>query len=323
MKNNIFQRFNELNSSNTIPDSYYLVEDLPVLGDHKLGISHDHYPIFFVKCKDSARKVDIGMEFISVQYCRKCVVRDNDCQSTETYTLITLKSDNLGLQRCFIDILYNLLDNFGGEPTVHQLFVEIDKLIELFKPSSLVSLSVIKGLWAELLIIDQSSSPEDVLKAWHASKDDKYDFNDGVDKLEVKSTSRTSRIHHFSLEQLNPNSNSQLIIASLFVVQTGVGTNILMLRDSIMSKLTCNASRIKIDEIILKTLGCDFDEIEGYFFDYQLAIDSLAYYRNEQIPTIHNTNIPLGISNVHFDVDLSNIAPTNTNLLIGNLYKFL
>lgn len=62
----------------------------------------------------------------------------------------------------------------------------------------------IQGLWAELFVISIASNPEYLLKAWHSSLNDVYDFNDGIDKIEVKSTSKSHRIHKFSYDQLSP-----------------------------------------------------------------------------------------------------------------------
>ena len=86
----------------------------------------------------------------------------------------------------------------------------------------------LQGLWAELLVIERSKSPAYLLQSWHVSPNDKFDFNDGIDKIEVKSTRNVRRIHTFSLEQLHPNVNANLLIASVFVIETGHGRTILV-----------------------------------------------------------------------------------------------
>ena len=68
------------------------------------------------------------------------------------------------------------------------LKIEIEKLINLFTKFSKPALKTIQGLWAELLIIEQSKNPDYLIQSWHSSTTDKYDFNDGIDKIEVKST---------------------------------------------------------------------------------------------------------------------------------------
>ena len=131
--------------------------------------------------------------------------------------------------------------------------------------------------------------------------------------MEVKSTTKHYRIHRFSIEQLNPNIGSELIIASVFVIETGVGKSILNLRDEIVSKVKDIDLNLRLNEIIYKTIGSDYEKLGDVFFDYQLAKDSLCFYNSEVIPKILNQNIPSEISNVSFDCDLTNVSP----LLLG------
>ena len=80
-----------------------------------------------------------------------------------------------------------------------------------------------KAYGRSLFVISIASNPEYLLKAWHSSLNDVYDFNDGIDKIEVKSTSKSHRIHKFSYDQLSPTENTNLIISSIFVIQSGIG----------------------------------------------------------------------------------------------------
>ena len=61
------------------------------------------------------------------------------------------------------------------------------------------------------------------IRSYYDSPAAKYDFTLGRDKIEVKSTSSEERIHHFSLDQLNPSPNSRLLIASVIVRESGQG----------------------------------------------------------------------------------------------------
>lgn len=137
------------------------------------------------------------------------------------------------------------------------------------------------------------------------SPNDRFDFNDGKDKLEVKSTSTARRIHKFSLEQLNPNINSKLIIASVFVIETGHGKTIFDLKDSVCKKIADIGLQYRLNEVIVQTLGRDFDKVNDVSFDYQQAHDTLMFYDFQDIPSIAVENIPKSLSNIHFDCDLS------------------
>ncbi len=121
----------------------------------------------------------------------------------------------------------------------------------------------------------------------------------------MKSTRTVRRVHKFSLEQLHPNLNSNLLVASVFVIETGQGKTIFDLKDSICKKVSDLGLQYRLNEVIVQTLGFDFDKVNDISFDYQQALDTLAFYDFRDIPSIAIENIPESISNIHFDCDLS------------------
>lgn len=307
MSREVYDIFTGLQGGNSNSKNVFAVAQLPFAANHKIGVSEEGHPIFFVKCSDIQNSTDISLELISVLFNRESHIIEADNLTNDTFTMIVLKSLNIDFHRYFIDVVSILLQQFPDIPTSKSLLIEIEKLVELFQASQHISLSTIRGLWAELFVIERSSNPEYMIAAWHANTVDKFDFNDGKDKVEVKSTSKSERIHTFSLGQLNPNENSKLIIASLFVIQTGIGKSIIDLRDSIISRISDLSLQLKLSEIVIKTIGCDFDKIDSIYFDYQFAIDSIKFYRGEDMPTIKAGDVPPLVTNVHFDSNLADI----------------
>ena len=59
----------------------------------------------------------------------------------------------------------------------------------------------------------------------------------------------------------------------------------------------------------VKTLGKDFEKTFDVFFDYALAVETLAFYESELIPKIDVYNVPAQLSNVRFDSDLTELQP--------------
>ena len=200
-----------------------------------------------------------------------------------------------------------MLQNIPENPTSFQLKTEIDKIIKLFSCMSKPAAKTIQGLWAELLVIEQSTNPEYLIKAWHSSPNSKFDFDDGSDKIEVKSTSQMERIHSFAQEQLNPNKNSKLAIISVFTHQTGIGKNINDLRHQILLRINDIQVQSLFDSMIFLTLGNELETSFSFCYDYQLAVDELKFYNAELIPKINAENIPPEISDVHFSCNLSNV----------------
>ena len=292
-----------------------------------LGISEHKTPMFLIDCKLETSIVDSELEHISVLFNKKCkIIDDNNQESLKTCSIIILNSDNFDFQNYFLEVVYLILHNIPENPLPIQIKTEIQKIIRLFSCLSKPALKTIQGLWAELLTIEQSTNPEYLIKSWHCSPKSKFDFDDGTDKVEVKSTSRCERVHKFAAEQLNPNKNSKLIIASIFAVQTGIGRNITELRNQILLRISDINVQSQLDAIIFQTLGSDLENALEFYFDYQLAVDELKFFESDSIPRIDARFIPAEISDVHFSCDLSNIDFIEKEDLqsnISNLFRSL
>ncbi len=221
MDSTSYNIFKELQLKELVSPDSFMGASLPFSDFHKVGVSKGNEPMFFISCSENGNLIDINLEVFSVLFNRPCKIYENGICSEEVYTVIQLKTDNSDLQRYFINVVCLVLQQLPPTPTQKGLRVEIDKIIELFRSIANPPKQTLQGLWAELLVVEQSKNPEILVKAWHSSPEDKFDFNDGKDKLEVKSTAKNHRVHSFSIDQLSPNAGSQLIIVSIFAVQTG------------------------------------------------------------------------------------------------------
>lgn len=310
MENSGYKVFLDLQHRDSQNQDYVIVESVPFSNYHKIGISSDGYPLFFVKCEEKETSINLNLELISVIFSQECSIKEKETLFNENYTIVLLKTLNRDLQQYFTDVFSIILQQIRPIPTEKELYREVRKVIDLFSTITKPPLKSIQGLWAELLVIEKSLVPEYLINAWHVSPSDKYDFNDGKDKLEVKSTTKPKRIHRFSIEQLNANKSSGLLIASTFVIETGTGKSILNLRDNILSKISDIKVQFRLNEIIYKTIGNEYEKLGEIFFDYQQASDSLSFYDNKDIPSICIKTIPSEVTNVSFDCDLSNIPTT-------------
>ena len=281
------------------------MENLP----HRVGCSNDGFPMLFIECCDKEHLSDIKLSLFRVLFNRRCSLADIDNKSVieKDYTIIQMVSDDQDLIKYFFQVITIVLQRIPVNPKVKKLKDEISKVVEIFTVPPKFSKEVVRGLWAELLVIERSSNPEYLVKAWHEEPEGRYDFNDSIDKIEVKSTIGDQRSHIFSLEQLNPNDSSKLLIASIFVNPTGIGKSIFDLMDMISARINDTDCSLKLSEIVLKTVGLHIDECRNMFFDYNLAMDSLTYYDSKVIPSIDINSIPAAVSSVHFRSDLSDV----------------
>lgn len=320
-REDIYKKFVGLKPLNGERTDEYSVDTICSGLPHKLGITTTGYPVIFVECSDDKVTSDIRLKLFKVSFNRMCRLKEGDNTIDKKYSIIQLNSDREDFQKYFLEVMYLVLMKLAAKPKIEQLKKEVSKIVSLFTAPATISKDIIKGLWAELFLIERAKDPLYMINSWHISPEDKYDFNDGCDKIEVKATSNENRIHHFAIEQLHPNKDSQLLVASLIVVNSGLGKDVFDLVDSISSKVSDVDALLKLNEVIMNTIGTHIEEVKGVRFDYVLAKDYIKFFNYVDIPKIKLSDVPLGVSAVHFASCLSGLNDINPNGMSSNLYK--
>ena len=299
---------------------------------HFLGKTEDGFPVFFVRTNASKQETaDVRLKLMHIEFMCPCLITDDLGNNyDDVYSIITLDSADSDLSKLFISIFSNALADMEPLPSCRQISIEVENIKAIFSQINTIPSHSIQGLWAELLVIDQSKNPDTLVTAWHQSPNDKYDFTLGPDKIEVKSNSTEGRLHHFSSEQLTPSVHSHLVVASIQVRASGEGDGAYSIKglcDKIFEKVT-SASRKKVYEVVVQTLGSDISEYDKRFYDYVSAKDSLLFYYLNDIDRIKKEDIPSTIHQVEFDADLGSTPPIGSpgstfNLQTRPLYKDL
>ena len=311
----IFSEFKALECISSNEKTYNVIS-LPEMS-HKLGISKEHFPMFFVSTSDSQDNVPNTIrELLSVEYDMECTVKESDGQMLlSNFAIITLRTNDEHLQSYFIEIFLMMLSKMSHQPSKQALSIEVERLVTIFSALTSAPRKKIQGLWAELLVIERCKNYDVLINAWHSSASSKYDFTLGQDKIEVKSTSSEERIHKFSLDQLNPSPSSRLLIASMTVRESGKcaqGLSVRNLYDRICESISNIDVKIRLYTIIAQTLGTDIDKIGNVFFDYVAAADTLAYYDYQAIPRILKTDVPANVSDVKFASNITKLEDINS-----------
>lgn len=277
---------------------------------HRVGCSNEGFPMLFIECEDKEKVSDIKLSLFKVLFNRKCSLTeiDNKTCSEKDFTIIQMASDNQDMIKYFFQVMSIVMQKLPAHPKVKKLKEELSKVIDIFTIEQKFSKEIVRGLWAELLVIERSSNPEYLIKAWHEEPEDRYDFNDSIDKIEVKSTAGDSRVHMFSLEQLDSNNSANLLIASVFVNATGIGKSIFDIVDMISSRISDTECGLKLMEVVLMTIGPHVEESSNMHFDYNFAVDTLRFYDSKVIPAIKKEYIPSDVSAVHFRSDLTDVS---------------
>ena len=319
--------YEDLLSLNKDVEGGFIVKPIPELNDHRLGITRDGQPIFFINCRqDSVISKLTGYRLlrIDVQFNKNCLLlTEGQPPISGLFTTIELKGGSSEVLNYFLNVVYLLLKSLPVGFLTSDLSNDLQGVISLFNGLSLPPKKSIQGLWAELVVIEVSKRPEFLISAWHRNNYDKFDFNDGVNKIEVKSTSRPRRIHRFSAEQLLPNKSSKLLIASTIAIETGIGSSIYDLVSRIEDRVKDSSLVLELRIKIALILGSSLEQASEIYFDYTQAVDSLSFFHSDDIPKIADKHIPSQIQRVSYDCDLTGISPAKLDESVVTLFAAL
>jgi hypothetical protein len=267
------------------------------------------------RIKDLSLK-NFRLKYLQLEQNLECRIYENDSFKLQIFTVVTFRCSDRNLQEYFLRISETLVSTIGQKPTQQQVIDSLKKFVEVFKTLTDSPTNTINGLWAELFLIENSSNPKSIMNYWHNLPEEKFDFNAGVERIEVKSSSNFERKHIFSAEQLNPPSDSQVLIASIFLKQHNSGMNIQQLLESISKKVNYDFETAdKLNSIVFRTLGSSLEHSIGIKFDYAIALQSLQFYRHQDIDKIEEIHIGNNVSEVKYKSDLTKISPVEVGKL--------
>ena len=205
----------------------------------------------------------------------------------DTFSKITLTSSDPELLSIFCSCISSLM-NLIEIPTTDVVFdKQFLKLIEIFRSLESTPRKKIRGLWAELFLIQEASCVESAMKYWHDSPNAKYDFSDKKFHIEVKSTTSDIREHAFSLPQAHTPKGHTCIIASVLLEENHKGANIKDLVNRIKNKLSKSPHlQVKLDTQVTSLLGSDFLKSNSHRFNISYARKNLKFCNLDNIEKV-------------------------------------
>lgn len=247
---------------------------------------------------------------IQVTHNLTCEIASKNEISFNNFSVVSYIGQDDDVKDLFLNTCQILIKTLGKSPSNKEIKNTVLKFIELFRALKETPRNTIQGLWCELFLIEQSSFPEKLIAGWHSTPEEKFDFSFGKLHIEVKSSLKESRLHHFSARQLNPVNDAEIIIASILLSTnvSGLSINDLLIR---INKNLRNHYKLKekLYLLVYSTLGKDFVRVNHIKFDLEFAKNSLLFFQSDNIPKIQDVNIPKEVSNVKFTSDLVNTNP--------------
>jgi hypothetical protein len=319
----------ELYDTLTFPDGNekcFNAIPIPDFPSFRIAVDFEGNPVILLSVVNAVKNIalkNFRLKYLQLEQNIECKISENGKSSFQTFTVITFTSTNRNLQEYFLRISETLVKTLSSKPTQQQVIESLNKFVEVFRALTDTPTNTVHGLWTELFLIDNSTNPKTFLNYWHNIPEEKFDFNSGEEKIEVKSNSNFERIHTFSSEQLNPPKGTEVLVASIFVRQNNGGQSIQQLVDSIATKVNYDIDLTdKLNNIVCKTLGNSLEQSIRIKFDYNIAKDSLQFFRQQDISRIEEIHIPNEVSEVRYKSDLTEINPINIKTMEenGNLF---
>lgn len=299
---------------------------IPDYPNYRVAIDIEGNPVLLFSVANTVKNIalkNFRLKYLQLKQNVECKITEKGKSSFQTFTVITFTCSDRNLQEYFLRISETLVKTLSNRPTQQQVIESLNKFVEVFRSLTDTPTNTVHGLWTELFLIDNSTNPKMFLNYWHNIPEEKFDFNSGEEKIEVKSNSSFERIHIFSSEQLNPPTGTQVLIASIFVRQHNNGQNIQQLVVSITGKIQNDIDLAnKLNNIVCKTLGNSLEQSIKIKFDYNIAKDSLLFYRHQDISKIEEIDIPNEVSAVSYKSDLSTVKAVDMVKLLpkGSLF---
>lgn len=309
----LIELFNTLTSPTTVGNkAVYNVVSISPYPRHRLGKDARGAPTLLIRLdtrSGSSTTPPIRLQHLYIAHDLDCEIHRDGQAESGRFTVVSCVDADEPMETYFLRVIQALLPSLGENPNPRTINQAMDHLVELFQALKNPPRKTAQGLWAELLVIAEARNAKALVDTWHLMPDDLYDFNSGAQRLEVKSTSGQTRRHHFSLAQLQPPSNTTLIIASVFANRTGAGTTVTNLVEEIVSRMTSNPdSVLRLYKVVALTLGDTWRQATFEAFDREAARHSLAFFDASVVPII-DPQLPPGVSDVHFTSDLTGKTP--------------
>lgn len=302
---------------------------IPGYDTHRIGKTSQGAPSILLTVAsptDKLRPIPIVLEHLTIQYDANCRISHPDGSIEDTsFTVIQCAGGDQALYVYFLRVTSAIIAVLGTLPSQSVVNDAVQKLTELFRSVDAPPQKSIQGIWGELFLISRVKKPEVLLSAWHTIPQERYDFGQGSQRVEVKSTSGKTRQHHFSFEQLNPPPGIDLLVASIFIERSSAGVSALELADKIRAKIVGDAKLLlHLDRVVGLMLGENWHTSMSDTFDVQIAEQSLEFFEATIIPCI-NPVFPPEVSEIHFKSDLTG-KPRADRLLFrekGGLFSAL
>ena len=217
----------------------------------------------------------------------------------------------------FLELCDAFFDSRDFQHTGEYVLEVFEILATFFSEKHELSDFELQGLYAELYTIKHLNIKFPIYKYWQTHDMMKFDFSiSSKVKLEVKSTQKSNREHHFKHEQLITEMY-QVIILSYKFRYDDKGLSLLdLIRECKSIMCSTPQEALRLYEILKDVSDVRLENIR---FGEEYTIANMRYYDSQNIPRFVEQT-PDGISNAEYDCILDSAEPLTEDAIIA-LFK--
>jgi putative PD-(D/E)XK family protein DUF4420 len=292
---------------------------LPIPGfeEHRLGRNKDGAVCLVIAAPAAggAARPDVRLQNLRIQRRVLCdVLRPTGERESLVGTIIACSAESQDLRGFFLDLFDQALSAIGQAPEEKEVDWWIDQATRLFAELETPAVREIRGLWGELLMICEASDAVALIRRWHDSPEDRYDFLAGSFALEVKTCNDSERVHLFSLSQVRPTVDMEVIVASVPVRPDPHGMSVLDLLVEIEGRLTDTAILGKLRQTVFRIGGGSLAQ-SPQRFDRRAAAEGVRLMWASAIPAI-DERPPAEVLDVQLRIRCRDVAGEDLGKLI-------
>ena len=295
--------FDKLEVPDTEKEDLYVTKKI-FKKDHRIGKNLNNQPSLLFKTKQNKTSIDnyLGKN-IYLRFNIPCTITEGKKNLSENYTILSCISEDKEIKKIFLEVCETTFLNISDEPSNTEIRKITESIIDLFKNLPDAKKGYI-GLWGELFLIASSSNQIKVLEAWHNHTEDKYDFYDSNEALEVKCTTGGDRKHEFRHHQLVSKIEGHYVASILTKPKSAKGLSVVDLYKKILKNKIDVDLKDKVNKIYYKIVGNTPEEkLNEYKYDFEFAKKNLLYFKVSEISTLINQDS--SITDIEYKMDLS------------------
>ncbi len=291
--------FDILTQKNALDQTYEVFE---VNDACFFGKDHNNNVVFMIPSMlDRITPVYQETRSLSFAFNKKCTFRNGASEETKTVHMLTCKEGDEEKILAFIRLTkaFTQNDRDNDQFYLAKLFSAISGLFDKERKVSEIEL---QGLFSELYtILHLLKAGCDISSFWQARNMMKFDFTiDEKKRLEIKSTLKANRTHHFRHDQLL-SELYDIRIVSFLLRKSDYGLTLEDLIEAVRDQYADNYALLMHIESLVSHV--DKDMLCGIKYDEVYLKENLRYYNADDIPHF-NEKTPDGVFNAEYDCSL-------------------